>query len=114
MKEKRDIRVAIPTRVSGGMDDVVSDVFGRAPTFTIIDIEGKEVKTVKVVQNPAASYQHGAGPIAVKTLADNDVKAVVAGEFGPGVTTLLDHFNVTKVEVKRGTPVPDAIQQFLE
>ena len=114
MKGTREIRVAIPTRGSGGMDDVVSDVFGRAPTFTIIDIEGKEVKRVKVVKNPATSYQHGAGPIAVKTLADQDVKAVVAGEFGPGVTTLLDHFNVTKVEVKRGTHVPDAIQQFLK
>lgn len=114
MKETREIRVAVPTRGSGGMEDVVSDVFGRAPTFTIIDIEGKEVKTVKVVQNPAAAYKHGAGPIAVKTLADKGVKAVVAGEFGPGVTTLLDHFNVTRVEVKRGTRIPDAIKQFLK
>ena len=109
-----EIRLAIPTREGKGIEDVVSDVFGRAKTFTIVDIEGKEVKKVEVIQNTAASYKHGAGPIAVKTLIDMKVNTVVAGEFGPGVSTLLEQFNMDKVEVKRGTRVAEAIQQFLE
>jgi predicted Fe-Mo cluster-binding NifX family protein len=110
----REIRVAVPTKEEGGVDDVVADVFGRAKTFTIVDIEGKAVTKVEVIQNPAASYKHGAGPIAVKMLIDRGVNTVVAGEFGPGVSTLLEQFNVGKTEVKRGTRVAEAIKPFIE
>ncbi len=110
----QEFRLALPTKESGGMEDVISDVFGRAKTFTIIDIEGKEVKKVEVIQNPAASYKQGAGPIAVKTLTDKGINTIIAGEFGPGVSTLLEQFNVAMVEVKRGTRVTEAIKQFLE
>lgn len=105
------IKVAIPTKGDGGMEDVVSDVFGRAKTFTVIDIEGKEIRNVEVIQNPAASYKYGAGPIVVKTLTDLGVNTMVASEFGPGVSTLLGHFNVAKIKVKAGTRVVEAINQ---
>lgn len=108
------IRLAVPTKEDGGMEAVVSDVFGRAKTFTIIDIKGKEVEKVGVIQNSAASYEHGAGPIAVKTLNDEGVNTVVATEFGPGVSTLLTYFNVAMVKVKRGISVADAIKNVLE
>jgi predicted Fe-Mo cluster-binding NifX family protein len=52
-------RVAIPTKGQGGLEDVVSDVFGRANTFTIFDVEEEKIKNVKVLNNPAISYQHG-------------------------------------------------------
>lgn len=110
----RKIKLAIPTKKRGGMKDTVSDVFGRAKTFTIIDVEGKEVTKVEVIQNSAASYKQGAGPIAVKTLTDLGVNTVIASEFGPGVTTMLEHFNITKVEVNRGTQVVEAIKELLE
>jgi len=107
-------RLAIPTKDEGGVEDVVADVFGRAKTFTIIDIEGREIMKVETIQNPAASYKHGAGPIAVKMLTDRGVTTVVAGEFGPGVSTLLEQFQVAKVEVPRGTRVMDAIKPFVD
>ena len=110
----RETKLAIPTKRHGGMKDTVSDVFGRAKTFTIIDVEGKEITKVEVIQNSAASYKHGAGPIAVKTLTDLGVNTVMASEFGPGVTTMLEHFNITKVEVNRGTQVVEAIKEFLK
>ena len=108
------IRLAIPTQKQGGLEDVVSDVFGRAKTFSIIDIEDKKMEKVEVVENPAASYKHGAGPIAVKTLIDKGVHTVLAAEFGPGVATLLDQFHVVMVEVKRGTRVIEVVKQFLK
>lgn len=58
--------------------------------------------------------KHGAGPILVKTLTDLGVNTVIANEFSPGVTTMLEHFNITKVEVNRGTQVVEAIKEFLE
>ena len=110
----REIKLAIPTRETGGMDDVVSDVFGRAKTFTILDIKGRTVERVEIFRNPAAAYKHGAGPITVKTLKDKDVTMIVAIEFGPGVSTLSDQFNIEKVEIPRGTPVAEAVKQVVE
>ena len=108
------IRLAVPTKDVGGMETTVSDVFGRAKTFTIIDINGKEIEKVKVIRNSATTFKQGAGPIAVKTLTDEGVNAVVATEFGPGVSTLLELLNVTMVKVKRGISVADTVQQILK
>ena len=110
----REIKLAIPTRETGGMDDVVSDVFGRTKTFTILDIKGKKVELVEIFRNPAATYKHGTGPITMKTLKDKGVTMIVAIEFGPGVSTLSDQFNIEKVEVPRGTQVADAVNQVVE
>ncbi|MCZ2808454.1 MAG: hypothetical protein O2V44_03775 [Candidatus Bathyarchaeota archaeon] len=96
------------------MKDVVANVFGRAKTFTIVIIKEKSVTNVEVIQNTAASYKHGAGPLMVRTLIDFGVNTVIAGEFGPGVSTLLEQFNVTRVKVKSGTRVAEAVKVFLE
>jgi len=107
------LRIAISTRGKGGLEDVVSDVFGRANTFTVVDVEKGAIKDVKVLDNPAVSYQHGAGPIAVKMLVDSEVNTVIAAEFGPGVSTLLDQHNITKITVAAGATVTESIKVAL-
>jgi predicted Fe-Mo cluster-binding NifX family protein len=106
-------RVAIPTKGQGGLEDVVSEVFGRANTFTVIDIEDGTVKNMNVLENPAVSYQHGTGPIVVKMLIDAGVNVVIAAEFGPGVSTLLDQHKVTKITVRAGSSVTESIKDAL-
>jgi predicted Fe-Mo cluster-binding NifX family protein len=107
------LKIAIPTKGRGGLEDIVSDVFGRANTFTVVDIEEGLIKNVKVLENPAVSYQHGAGPIVVKMLIDSGVNAVIAAEFGPGVSTLLDQHKVTKIKVHADSSVQDSIKNAL-
>jgi len=109
----RKLRIAIPTKGRGGLGDVVSDVFGRANTFTVVDIEEGVIKNVKVLSNPAVSYQHGAGPIVVKRLIDERVNMTVAAEFGPGVSTLLDQHNVARIRVQAGTNVSESVRHAL-
>lgn len=106
----RKLRIAVPTKSQGGLADVVSDVFGRANTFTIVDIEDSAVKDVKVLDNPAVSYEHGAGPIVVKMLIDSGVNMVIAAEFGPGVSSLLDQHKVTKITVRAGSTVSESLK----
>ncbi len=106
----REVRVAIPTKGDKGLQDEVAEVFGRAKTITVIDLVNGEVKGVQVLQNPAASYRFGAGPIVVKTLADLKVNVVVASELGPGASTLLDEQKIIKVIVKPHTSVSEAIK----
>ena len=107
------LRIAIPTKGKGGLEDFVSDVFGRANTFTVVDVEEGAIKDLKVLENPAVSYQHGAGPIVVKMLIDAGVNMVIAAEFGPGVSTLLDQHKVTKIKVNAGSSVSESIKNAL-
>jgi predicted Fe-Mo cluster-binding NifX family protein len=108
------MRIAIPTKGDKGIEDIVSDVFGRSVTFTVIDIGDGSIRNVIVVKNPAASYKHGAGPIIVKMLADMEVTAVAAREFGLGASTLLDQNNIKKFEVKAEIPVREAVETVLK
>lgn len=106
----RKLKIAIPTKRKGGLEDFVSDVFGRANTSTIVDFEKGTVKNVSVLENPAASYEHGAGPIVVKMLIDSGVNTVIAAEFEPGVSTLLDQHKVTKITVHAGSRVSESLK----
>ena len=109
----RELKIAVPTKTHKGLEDVVSEVFGKAKTFTIVDIEDGEVKDLQVIDNPAASYEYGAGPVAVKTLVDLKVNLVAATEFGPGASSLLAQHNIKKISVKPDTKVADSIKEVL-
>ena len=107
-------RVAIPTKGKGGLEDVVSEVFGRARTFTVADLENGDLRNVKILENPAVSYKHGAGPIVVKMLLDLNVNTVIATEFGPGVSTLLNQHNVKIIRIPAGRSVKESIEDVLD
>lgn len=108
------LKVAVATKGSKGLKDEVSPVFGRAKTFTVVEVEDGKIKGAKVVDNPASSYEHGAGPIATKMLVDKDVDVVVAAEFGAGVSTILKDKNIRAVKVKAGTNVCAAVDSVIK
>jgi len=105
------LKIAIPTKAYASLDDTVSEVFGKAKTFTIADIENGQARNVRVIDNPAASYDYGSGPVAAKTLADLKVDFVMATELGPGASGLLKHHGIRKISVKPDTKVADVIKE---
>jgi len=107
------LKIAVPTKAYAGLEDTVSEVFGKAKTFTIVEVENGQVKKVRVIDNPAATYDYGSGPVAVKTLADLKVNFVLAAELGPGASGLLEHHGIRKVSVKSNTKVADMIKENL-
>jgi predicted Fe-Mo cluster-binding NifX family protein len=107
-------RIAVATRESKGLQDTVSEVFGRAKTFTLIDVREKVIQNVEVLENPAASLKQGAGPVATKTLGEAGVNIVAAGEIGPGASTLLGIYQIREILVKPGTTVDEAIKMALQ
>jgi predicted Fe-Mo cluster-binding NifX family protein len=107
------LKIAIPTKAYAGLDDTVSEVFGKAKTFTIMDVENGQVKNVRVIDNIAASYDYGSGPVTAKTLADLKVDLVIAGELGPGASGLLKHHGIRKITTKPNTRVADVIEENL-
>jgi len=79
------------------LDSSVSMVFGRCPYFLIV--EGG--KLVKVLENTSAEVRGGAGPAAVKLIAEQSVQAVIAGRVGPRALQALEGFGI-KVFLKNG------------
>ena len=54
------MRVAFVCENDKGLDAEVSSRFGRAPYLVIVDLDGKEAKDVKVMENPGAKARSGA------------------------------------------------------
>ena len=55
------IRIAIATKGYKGLEDTVSNVFGKAKTFTVVNVENGQISNVRVVDNPAAACNQGSG-----------------------------------------------------
>lgn len=96
------------------MRDVVSDVFARAATFTFIDIVNGEVKEVRVEENTASGLKQGTGPIVAKNLTEKGVDIIVAGELGPGASTLMQMSGIKMVMVAPGVKVSKAVEKALK
>ena len=108
-----NLRIAVATNEKNGLRDAVSNVFGRAKTFTIIDAEDENIIDLKILENSAVSYHHGAGPIVVKMLVDEGVNVVLANELGFGAAELLKQHEIEFITVKSGTNVEDATKKAL-
>ena len=106
-------RIAVATDGKNGLEGVVSNVFGRAKTFTIVDADDEKIASVSVLENPALSYSHGAGPIAIKTLIDNGVELVIANELGVGASEILEQHNIIYMQAKPGINVEETIKNAL-
>jgi len=106
-------KLAVATNGKDGLKDVVSTVFGRAKTFTVMDVHDNEVSNVKVLENSASEYHHGAGPIAVKMLIDEGVNVVLANKLGFGASELLKQHNITLVLTKPGLIVEDVAKNSI-
>ncbi len=107
----KKMRIAVPTSAYGGLEDSISEVFGKTKTFTIVDVEDSKVQNVKVIDNPAAFYEHGSGPVAAKILEDLNVNLVLAVTFGPGASNLLEQHNIQKLSVRPKLKVAETIKE---
>ena len=106
-------KIAVATDGKNGLEDTISNVFGRAKTFTIVEAEDEKIINVSVLDNPALSYSHGAGPIVTKMLIDNRVEVVIATELGVGASEILQQHNVIHIQAEPGTNVGKAVKKAL-
>lgn len=105
------LRIAVVTEGYDGLNDVVSHVFGKTKTFTIVTLEDKQIKDVEVVENPASAYHQGSGPIASKTLAELKVDRVITSQLGPGASSLLDFHKIATVIMESEITVSEALNK---
>ena len=111
--EVMGMKIAIPTN-GGGRNDTVAPVFARAPAFYIAEVdENGNVISEKVIQNPASAAGGGAGPMAVQTLINEGVEAIIAPQVGPNALGAIQAAGIKLYQVAPGTPVEEAIKAVI-
>ncbi len=108
------MRIAIPTVGKRKLSNKVADTFSRAPSFTIVTLEDNEIKNVEVIDNPSSSLEKGAGPIAARTIKDQNIDVLLSGELGPGARNFLEAFEIKIYPVKTGNKVKEIMDDWLQ
>ncbi len=108
------MKIAIATN-KGGLDDQVADRFGRASTFTIVELDDNslEIKNVHVVENPGSKAGSGAGVRAVQKLVDEKVNIVIGPNPGPNAYIALQQSGI-KVYAMIGITAKEALNRVIE
>ncbi|NJE01441.1 NifB/NifX family molybdenum-iron cluster-binding protein [Thermococcus sp. JdF3] len=106
------MRIIVST-VNGGLDDRVNPAFGRTPTFTIVDVGNGGITNAHVVQNPGYSQPRGAGVTAAQFCIDQGANVVIAGQFGPNSSGVLQAAGIRMVSAPATMTVREAVEAFL-
>ena len=108
------MKIAVPTRTEKGLRDTVAETFSRAPTFTIVTIKEGEIEDVKIIKNNAADISQGAGPLAARTLKENQVNMILSEDIGPGATYILETIEIDVKRVEPGQKVKEVITKWIK
>jgi predicted Fe-Mo cluster-binding NifX family protein len=104
------MRIVVSADDQGGLSGVVSPHFGRCPYFALVDLEGREVQQVNVVENPFyTSHQPGQVPNFINSLGAN---VMLTGGMGGRAIGFFQEFGIEAVTGAGGT-VQHALEQYL-
>jgi predicted Fe-Mo cluster-binding NifX family protein len=106
-----DMKVAISS-TGKDLESQVDARFGRCSYFLIVDINNKEIKNVKVVENTAAAQMGGAGITAAEIVANEKVNLIITTNVGPRVFSVFGQFGI-KIYQGQGK-IKDVIQDFID
>lgn len=106
------MKIAVASQGSGGLDDVVSPVFGRCPVYTLVTTAEQEITGAETITNPATDQPSGAGIQAAQQLINQGAEVVIAGNFGPHATEVLSQAGVTMIPAESVT-VRQAVEKYL-
>jgi predicted Fe-Mo cluster-binding NifX family protein len=76
-------------------------------------LKNGKVQNVRIINNPAAVYEHGSGPIAAKALAELRIGLVIASQLGPGALELLEYHKITTMLVDPNITVDESIKKSI-
>ncbi len=104
-------KIAFPTD-KGGLDDTIYSRFGRAPTFTIVEVDDGNIVAVKVIENPGHTAGSGAGIRAVQRLVEEGVSTVIGPSPGPNAYMALQQSGIEVINMT-GVTVREALSKYL-
>jgi predicted Fe-Mo cluster-binding NifX family protein len=108
------MRIAVPSTGKRKLSNKIADTFSRTPEFTIVTIEDDQIKSAEIVKNPGANPERGAGPLAARTLKDNNVDVLLTVEMGPGARNILEALGIQIEIVDSDKSVGELVERYLD
>jgi len=103
-------KIAISVLDNSGLDARISPHFGRCPYFTLVDVEGSEVRSVESVTNPFyANHQPGEVPGFIHSL---QADVMLSGGMGGRAVAFFQNYGITPATGASGF-ARDALHNFL-
>ena len=81
-----------------GLESQVDTRFGRCPYFVMVEVEGKDIKGSKSVENVSANQMGGAGMTAAQAVADLKADAIITGNMGPRAFSVFQQLGIDVYE----------------
>jgi predicted Fe-Mo cluster-binding NifX family protein len=95
------MRIAISVKTKDGLDSVVAQHFGRCPFFALIEVEGKNVTGIEVIDNPFYSgHQPGQVPEFIK---EKGADVMLSGGMGGRAIQFFQQFDIQTATGADGT-----------
>ena len=103
------MHIAISVENNKGLDSTVAHHFGRCPFFALVDVEGTEIQTIEVIENPFyAGHQVGEVPNFIgKQKAD----VMLSGGMGGRAIEIFRQLNIKAATGAEGT-VRSALENY--
>ena len=105
------MRIAISS-TGKDLDSQIDNRFGRCPYFVIVEVENKDIKSSKAIENTATAQAGGAGISAAELVGNQNVEAVITGNSGPRAFSVLSELGI---DIYQATGiVKEAVMQLIE
>jgi len=102
-QEDKYMKVCLPTMGMDGLNDMVAQHFGRAPTYTVVDIETNTIETI------ANTGEHMGGTgLPPEFIAEAGAHIMLCSGLGPVAVRMFEEFGIDVFVGASGT-VRDAI-----
>lgn len=88
------------------VESLVDERFGRCSYFALFNSDSGETK---FYVNDSKNATEGAGPAAVRFIANLEADKIVSGEFGMKIKSLLNDLNIQMIIMKQDKTIEEVI-----
>ncbi|HOV51972.1 MAG: Dinitrogenase iron-molybdenum cofactor [Methanosaeta sp. PtaB.Bin018] len=100
------MKICVPTMGTEGMNEAICQHFGRAPTFTVVDMDTGDIQIL-----PNVSEHMGGSGLPTETILKMGVQVMIVGGLGPKAVAAFSSSGVD-VYVGAAGSVKDAIDDW--
>lgn len=105
------MRLAVSLESNQGLDSMVAHHFGRCPYFALLTLEGDQVQSCQVIENPYyAAHQPGQVPGFIK---EQGADVMISGGMGRRAIRFFEDFGIEAVTGAGGT-VRETLDRYLD
>lgn len=103
--------IAVSAETNQGLESVVAHHFGRCPFFALVEVEGNEIQSTQIIDNPFyAAHQPGQVPGFIN---EQGADVMLSGGMGGRAIQFFNQFGVEAATGATGT-VENAVRCYLE